>query len=121
MILRPDSGGITHAPPLMTPLLARLETNDFLAIAGIVLMITSAFSLFAGRRRKNSRRLERKLDALLKHHGIEFPAGLSPEVQRLARDPAQKIAAIKLHREDHPGLGLAEAKADIEDFIEGAK
>ena len=105
----------------MTPLLARLETNDFLIIAGIVLLITSACSLFAGRRRKNSRRLERKLDALLKHHGIEFPSGLSPEVQRLARDPARKIAAIKLHREDHPGLGLARAMADVEDFIARTK
>ncbi len=105
----------------MTPLLARLETNDFLIIAGIILAITSARSLFAGRRLENSRRLERKLDALLKHHGIEPPSGLSPEVQQLARDPAKKIAAIKLHREDHPGLGLAEAKADVEDFIHSAK
>jgi ribosomal protein L7/L12 len=40
---------------------------------------------------------------------------MSEEVQRLARDPAQKIAAIKLHREQ-TGLGLAEAKANIEDF-----
>jgi ribosomal protein L7/L12 len=41
---------------------------------------------------------------------------LSEEVQRLARDPAQKISALKLHREQ-TGLGLAEAKEDIEDFI----
>jgi hypothetical protein len=121
MILRPDSGGITHAPPLMTPLLAHLEANDFLAIAGIVLLITAVRSLFAARRPDNSRRVERKLDALLKHHGLELPVGLSPDVQQLARNPAQKIAAIKLHREEHPGLGLAEAKADIEDFIKSAK
>jgi ribosomal protein L7/L12 len=43
-------------------------------------------------------------------------ASMSEEVQRLARNPAQKIEAIKLHREQ-TGLGLAEAKADIEDFI----
>jgi ribosomal protein L7/L12 len=41
---------------------------------------------------------------------------LSPEVQRLARDPARRIAAIKLHREQTPGLGLAEAKAEVEDL-----
>jgi len=105
----------------MTSLLGRLETNDFLILAGLVLLITSARSLFAGRRLENSRRLERKLDALLKHHGIELPFGLSPDVQRLARDPARKIAAIKLHREDHPGLGLAEAKAEVETFIVSAK
>jgi len=50
------------------------------------------------------------------HHGAELPSRLSPEVQRLARDPSEKIAAIKLHREQHPGLGLADAKAEIEDF-----
>ena len=43
-------------------------------------------------------------------------AKMSEEVQRLARDPAQRIEAIKLHREQ-TGLGLAEAKTDIEDFI----
>jgi len=43
-------------------------------------------------------------------------ASISEEVQRLARDPAQKIEAIKLYREQ-TGLGLAEAKADIENFI----
>ena len=42
-------------------------------------------------------------------------ASMSEEVQRLARDPAQRIEAIKLHREQ-TGLGLAEAKADIENF-----
>jgi ribosomal protein L7/L12 len=65
--------------------------------------------------------LKRKLDALLKHHGIELPSGISPDVQLLARDPTQKIFAIKLHREDHPGLGLAEAKAEIEAFTKSAK
>jgi hypothetical protein len=68
------------------------------------------------RQRISLRRLEDKLDALLKHHGIELPSRLSPEVQRLAKDPSQKIAAIKLHREQNPGLGLAEAKKEIEDF-----
>lgn len=45
-----------------------------------------------------------------------LPAGMSDAVKRLARDPAQKIEAIKLHR-GQTGLGLAEAKADIEEFI----
>jgi ribosomal protein L7/L12 len=105
----------------MIPLLAILEVNDFLIIAGIVLSFTAGRSLFAARRPDNSRRLERKLDALLKHHGLELPSGMSFDVQQLARNPALKIAAIKLHREDHPGLGLAEAKAEIEAFIKRAK
>ena len=70
------------------------------------------------RRIRGGPRIERKLDALLKHHGISVQpyAVLSEEVQRLARDPSQKIAAIKLHRKQ-TGLGLAEAKADLDDFI----
>jgi len=65
------------------------------------------------------RRLERKLDALLKHQGVSLPSRLSPDVQSLAKDPKQKIAAIKLHREQNPGLSLADAKAEVEDFITG--
>ncbi len=61
------------------------------------------------------RRLERKLDALLKAQGVEWPF-LSPEVQILAQNPRKKIASIKLHREENPGFSLAEAKSEIEAF-----
>ncbi|MGH7970678.1 MAG: hypothetical protein ACREIC_18280 [Limisphaerales bacterium] len=61
------------------------------------------------------------MDALLKYHGVELPplppSGLSPEVERLASDPSGKIQAIKLYREQNPGVGLAEAKAKIEAFF----
>jgi len=99
----------------MTPLLAILELSDFGVIAVIVL-ITAGTASVAARQRVDLRRVERKLDALLKHNGIELPSRLSPEVQRMATDPYQKIAAIKLHREQNPGLGLAEAKTEVEDF-----
>ena len=94
---------------------AILEFGDYAAIAVFVFVFTAG-ALFATRRSLNVRRLERKLDALLKHHGIELPTTLSPEVQKLAGNPSTKIAAIKLHRQQNPGLGLAEAKADVEDF-----
>jgi hypothetical protein len=69
----------------------------------------------------NLRRLpqiERKLDALLKHQGVPpLPIVIvSEEVQRIARDPARKIEAIKLHREQ-TDRGLAEAKHEVEEFI----
>lgn len=99
----------------MTPLLAVLEFEDYAIIAAIVIVFAGGAS-FAARQRLDVRRLERKLDALLQHHGVSVPSRLSPEVQRLAKDPARKIAAIKLHREQTPGLGLAEAKAEVEDF-----
>ena len=99
----------------MTALLAILESSDYGAIALIVLFFAGGAS-FAARRRVDLRRLERKLDALLKHQGVVLPSRLSPEVQLLARDPNKKIAAIRLHREQNPGLSLVDAKADVEDF-----
>jgi ribosomal protein L7/L12 len=66
--------------------------------------------------RNRLRVVERKLDALLQHHGVNVPSPLSPEVQRLATNPRRKIAAIKLHREEHPGLTLAKAKTEVEEF-----
>jgi len=98
------------------PILGLLELRDYITIASVNLCIATWVAL-AARPNVNLRRLEVKLDAILKHHGIESPTALSPEVQALARNPAQKIAAIKRHREQHPGLGLAEAKKDIEDFV----
>ena len=98
----------------MNPLLAVLEFADYAVIALIVIVFAGTASL-ATRQRLNLRRIERKLDALLQHSGITLPSKLSPEVQRLAGDPSQKIAAIKLHRAQ-TGLSLAEAKADVEEF-----
>jgi hypothetical protein len=113
----------------MTTLLAILEFNDYAFIAVIVAVFAGG-AAFTKRREIDLRRVERqlkvleqKLDALLKHEGIEPPppppSGFSPEVEQLARDPGKKIAAIKLYREQNPGVGLAEAKAKIEEFYEG--
>jgi len=66
------------------------------------------------------RELQKKLDALLKHQGIEMPtpppSGLSPEVELLASVPDTRIAAIKLYRKENRGVGLREAKEKIEAF-----
>ena len=113
----------------MTTLLAILEFSDYAFIAVIVAVFAGG-AAFTKRREIDLRRLERqlkaleqKLDALLKHQGIQLPppppSGLSPEVEQLARDPSTKIAAIKLYREQNPGVGLAEAKAKIEEFYDG--
>lgn len=96
-----------------------LGFSDFAIIAWLLIVFAGA-AAFTSRRLADSRRIERKLDALLKHQGICAPqAVLSEEVQRLARDPSQKIAALKLHREQ-TGLGLADAKEDIEDFVKAS-
>jgi ribosomal protein L7/L12 len=66
-------------------------------------------------------RLEKKVDLILKHLGLEYVEDtprclLSPEVQAAALDPGRKIEAIKLHREQ-TGVGLREAKDAVEAFI----
>jgi hypothetical protein len=43
---------------------------------------------------------------------------LSPEVQAMAKNPSQLIAAIKLFREAHPDVSLAAAKDRIERFCQ---
>ena len=113
----------------MTAFLAILEFSDYAFIA-VIVAVFARVTVFTKRREIDLRRVERqlklleqKLDALLKHEGIEPPplppSGLSPEVERLASDPTTKIAAIKLYRQQNPGVGLAEAKAKIEEFYDG--
>jgi ribosomal protein L7/L12 len=68
------------------------------------------------------RRIERKLDLVLRHLGIEYvePAqgkDMSEQVRALA-DRGDKIAAIKAHRE-LTGAGLAEAKRAVESYLAG--
>jgi ribosomal protein L7/L12 len=110
----------------MTALLAVLEFNDYAFIAGIMVIFAGS-AAFKARPEINLARLERqmremqgKLDALMRHQGIAIPppppSGLSPEVERLASSPETKIAAIKLYREEKPGIGLREAKEAIEEF-----
>ena len=102
----------------MTPILAiTLQFGDFAIIAWIVVVFAGA-AAYTTRQRVDLRRIERKLDALLQHQGVALPpqGKMSDEVRQLARDPAGKIEAIKLHREQ-TGLGLAEAKSDVEDYI----
>jgi ribosomal protein L7/L12 len=57
-------------------------------------------------------RQERKLDALLKHSGVDLSTLAAREAEALIR-AGRKIEAIKLYRE-LTGAGLAEAKAAVE-------
>lgn len=62
-------------------------------------------------------RVEKKLDLILNHLGLEFEP-LTDEVRRAA-DDGNKILAIKLYRQE-TGLGLAQAKKDVEDYMRNA-
>jgi ribosomal protein L7/L12 len=111
----------------MTPLLGVLEIKDYAIIAIIMVVFGGGATLAKGSNVKvqvlaaQIRELQKRLDLLLKHQGIEIPeptSGLSPEVERLALEPSSKIAAIKLYRRQNPGTGLREAKEVIEAFQE---
>jgi ribosomal protein L7/L12 len=99
----------------MTLVFATLEFTDYAIIAWIVVTFAGG-AVYATRQRSDLRRLERKMDALLKHQGVSLPPIVSEEVQRILADPARRIEAIKLHREQ-TGLDLAEAKIDVEAFM----
>jgi len=61
----------------------------------------------------NNSRLERKVDLILKHLGIDPNQGVDEKIMELMK-AGQKIEAIKLYREQ-TGVGLKEAK----DYVEG--
>ncbi|HEX4592201.1 MAG TPA: ribosomal protein L7/L12 [Gemmataceae bacterium] len=63
-------------------------------------------------------RIEHKLNLLLRHDGIDVTQDqpLSDRVKEIARDPARKIEAIKVYREE-TGAGLAEAKQAVEAYV----
>ncbi len=115
----------------MTPLLAVLEITDYVVITVIAAVFAGGSALMRGpdvnvqRLERSVRDLQMKLDALLKHQGVELPpppkSGMSSELEQMARDPSQKIAAIKLYREENPGVGLREAKERIEAFYESGQ
>lgn len=108
----------------MDPMLAVLELIDYAILAALIVALAGSKGCSAETAALRARleTLERKLDALMAAHGVELPppppSTLSPEVRLLASDPKSKIAAIKLLREQNPGMGLAEAKAIIEAHID---
>ena len=85
-------------------------------IIAFIVLVFGGGAAIVGRQRVDLRRLDRKLDALLKHQGISRPPIVSEEVQQLLRDRTKKSEAIKLHREQ-TGLDLEDAIADVEAFM----
>ena len=59
-------------------------------------------------------RVERKLDLVLKHLGLELSIEAPARVQELA-STGRKVAAIKALRDANPWMGLKEAR----DYVEG--
>ena len=88
--------------------------SDILLIILMLLWIVAIPRMYQSQDRQRIARLERKIDLVLAHLGIEdraHAAALS-EVKRLAHS-GQKIDAIKMYREA-TGVGLKEAKDAVE-------
>ncbi len=109
-------------------MLAVLEVADYVIISMLIvccvyLSTANVFGVVGKRSVDVLRlsRLERKVDAILRHLNIEFtdptsPEGLSKDVQLLADDSNKKIEAIRLLGEE-TGLGLGEAKTAVEAYM----
>jgi hypothetical protein len=93
-----------------------MPSTEFWMILAVFGM-TMCVLIVQGRAQDRLGRLERKLDALLKHQGIDLYSQLPPEITELLRQ-GKKIEAIKLYRET-TGVGLAQAKDQVEAIERG--
>ena len=98
----------------------RIMHQELFFVFIFLLVIASHYSrgIEMHKQRILMRSVNRKLDALLKAQGVDLPV-LSPEVQSLALQ-GNTIATINVHREEHPGISLIKAKADVEAFAKTA-
>jgi ribosomal protein L7/L12 len=58
--------------------------------------------------------MERKVDLILDHLGLEFVADDALAEVRRMLDEGRKVDAVKAYRELYPGMGLREAKEKVE-------
>jgi len=94
-----------------------LTLGDFLAIAAIVVIFARGSQAYFAGPTTQQLRMQRQLDAIVKHLGLPEPAvsslgALSPQVVALIA-VGRKIEAIKLYRQE-TGEGLKQAKAAVE-------
>jgi hypothetical protein len=88
----------------------------------VLLALLLAGNCFAFSYMRRIQELERKLNLVLTHLGIDPSVRIAPSshVMDLARDPRQRIAAIKAYRAQ-TGAGLKEAVAVIDEIAANAK
>jgi hypothetical protein len=101
-------------------LVAVLDLSDFAIILCIVGLFSggAAASIYLRpAERDRLQRVEHKLDMILTHLGLDYKPPPKARWQDLAGDPSQKIAAIKAYR-DETGVGLAEAKRAVEEYMQ---
>ena len=94
-----------------------LTLGDFLAIAAIVVIFARGSQAVVAGRTPEQLRMQRQLDAIMKHLGLAEPAtsrpgARSPQVSALVA-AGRQIEAIKLYRQE-TGEGLKQAKAAVD-------
>ncbi len=99
-----------------------LEPSDYMLLATIAASLWGTLYSTARSQAESLRRLERKVDLILRSQDLVYidhvgPQGLSQEARSLADDPAKKILAIKLLREQS-GMSLKAAKETVDRYIE---
>jgi len=89
-----------------------VDVNTYLIAAVAALLAFTVAAL-----RSDNARIERKLNAVLSHLGIQTPGTDEDFLEQLREltHQGQKIEAIKLYRK-RTGVGLKEAKEAIEDL-----
>ncbi len=90
-----------------------MDANSWLLVSVVILLLLSLRSSGSSDNLRRLRCIERKVDLILSHLGIDPGQGVNPQVMELIT-AGQKIQAIKLYREQ-TGAGLKEAK----DYVEG--
>jgi hypothetical protein len=89
-----------------------MDATFWLILALFVLFVGPLAAAARASSERRLGRLERKLDLILTHLGLDLNPGVNPEVIELMRS-GKKIEAIKLYREQ-TGVGLKEAKDYVE-------
>ena len=85
----------------------------FWLVLGIFLIVLgSSATATGGNNSRRLRRLERKVDLILKHLGLDPNQDVNVKVMELVK-AGQKIEAIKVYREQ-TGAGLKDAKDYVE-------
>ena len=91
-----------------------LQSLVFAVILGVIL---ARMLMRIGSTRAELRHLERKVDAIAEHLGIKSNVQPRASDRVLLHLSAGKlIDAIRVYREENPGVGLAEAKAAVEEI-----
>ena len=97
-----------------------MESYIIPAVAALLAVVVATFRIRNRVRRSDIDRLERKLDSVIHHLGLEQE--LLPKASDRVKthlSTGNMIEAIRAYREENPGVGLKEAKEAVEELQRG--